>query len=118
MDILVIVKEKGFSGLRELTEHLLENLNLRPWKITDFTSHGMFGYSGANETSLAAAVPNTEMEEYLSIFFGLSKQESRQCVESLVKLGFLRKSYENTRWSPKWVDDAAWQFLVSSNLAQ
>gem|GEM_PF-5189211 len=37
MDIVVFVRNKGFSGLRELVEHLLKNLNFRSWDITDYT---------------------------------------------------------------------------------
>ena len=71
IDILVGVQKKGISGFRELTEHLFENLNVRSLKSFD------------------KVVKDTEVFEYLRLAFGLSEQESREVVYSLIKMGFV-----------------------------
>jgi len=61
-------------------------------------------------------VANTEIEKYLQVFFGLSVKDSQEALANLIELGFLKKSYNHTQWSPGWVDNAGWNYLVSSNL--
>lgn len=117
MDVLVVVKKQGFSGLRELVEHLLQNLNFRSWNINDFTAYGLIlGYHGSNIIKVDSAVPNTEIEKYLQVFFNLSSNDSKEVLDTLIELGFLKKSYCDTEWSPRWVNHAKWSYLVSSNL--
>lgn len=116
MDIVVFVRNKGFSGLRELVEHLLKNLNFRSWDITDYTPPGLWTFGSSKNIKVNSAVANTEIEKYLQVFFGLSVEDSQEALVNLIELGFLKISYYRSNSSPKWVHDAGWGCLVSSNL--
>ena len=81
MDILVVIKEKGITGLRELTEHLVDNLNFRSFERTS--------YDTRLHPPVSSAVVDTEIEKYLELYFGLSKEQSRLAINDLIELGFL-----------------------------
>ncbi|SSC12566.1 protein of unknown function [Mesotoga infera] len=42
-------------------------------------------------------MPNTEIEKYLQVFFGLSVKDSQEALVNLIELGFLKISYY--RWN-------------------
>jgi hypothetical protein len=112
MDIMVIIHKKGISGLKELTKNIIDNLNFRPWSIKDYTSHGMFGYSGSREIEISSAVADTEVIKYLTIFFSLDDKEAKEIVETLIGTGFLEIVYKKTNFCPGWVDREPWNKLL------
>ncbi len=119
MELLVVIERKGISGLRGLTVHLLQNLNFRSFQIDDSTRYDIFfGYTGKRTYLIHNAVPNTEIERYLQMFFGLNIQQSKEALNNLIQLGFLRVSYTNTQWSPRWVHNEPLNRLITSNLRQ
>ncbi len=83
VDIFVVVQKKGITGFRELTEHLFENLNVRTIR---WEGSGLF----AVPEYYQSAVIDTEMFEYLRLAFGLNEKDSRELVDGLINMGFLK----------------------------
>jgi hypothetical protein len=96
MDIMIIIQRKGISGLKELTQHLVQNLNFRDWNVNEYEGWcGLFNCTahGNKYVQVRNSVSDTELCHYLSMFFNLSDSQAMSIVSNLIDLGFLKTSY-------------------------